>query len=175
MTTDNHDGDDQRQDRGNSDKPTRDANGRWLPGHCPNRKGRPKKKNKPKVLYDQSDIRIFGNTLVDIVANGQKETMDRRTALINKMFETAMKGRVSMQRFLYQEFEKNAKQLAAARAHYDRLMFDWVIDNPDFRKPDFEVPFEVELEMASLRALLNFYFPNDYPIDGKSANDEDIV
>ena len=100
--------------------------------------------------------------------------MDRRTALINKMFETAMKGRVSMQRFLYQEFEKNAKQLAAARAHYDRLMFDWVIDNP-VRKPDFDIPFEVEVEMASLRALLNFYFPNDYPIDGKSANDEDIV
>ena len=81
MTTDNHDGDDQRQDRGNSDKLTRDANGRWLPGHCPNRKGRPKKKNKPKVLYDQADIRIFGNTLVDIVANGQKETMDRRTVV----------------------------------------------------------------------------------------------
>ena len=55
MTTDDHDGDDQRQDRGNSDKPTRDADGRWLPGYCPNPKGRPKKKKKPKVLYDEAD------------------------------------------------------------------------------------------------------------------------
>ena len=54
-------------------------------------------------------------------------------------------------------------------------MFDWIIDNPDYRKPDFEIPVEVEVEMVSLRALLNFYFPNDYPIDGKSVNDEDIV
>jgi len=106
MTTANHDGDDQRKDRGNSDIPTRDANGRWLPGHCPNRKGRPKKNKTPKVLYDQADIRIFGNTLVDIFANGQKETMDRRTALINKMFESAMKGRVSMQRF----YTRNSKR-----------------------------------------------------------------
>ncbi len=154
MTTDDHDGDDRRQDRGHGDKPTRDARGRWLPKYCPNPKGRPKQKKKPKVSYDQSDIRIFGNTLVDIVANGQKETMDRRTALINKMFESAMKGRVSMQRFLYKEFERNDKRLAAARVHYDRLLMDWVINNPDYSKPDFDIPFEVEVEMASLEALL---------------------
>jgi len=174
MTTNDHNADDPRQDRDSPEKPTRDDEGRWLPGHCPNPKGRPKKEKNPSVLQDQSDIRIFGNTLVDIVANGQKETMDRRTALINKMFETAMKRRVSMQRFLYQEFVKNAEQLAAARARYDRLMFDWVIDNPDFRKSDFEIPIEVQVEMASLRALLNFYFPSDYPIDGKPVIEGEI-
>ena len=173
MTTNDHDGGEQRQDRGDSDKPTRDARGRWLPDYCPNPKGRPKKEEKkPKLLYDESDLRIFANTLVDIVANGQKETMLRQTALLNKMFESAMKGKVSMQRFLYREFERNAERLAAARAHYDRLLFDWVLDNPKFGKPDFDIPFEVEVEMDSLRVLLNFYWPNDYPIDGKSANDE---
>ena len=87
MTTDDHDGDDPLQDRGDGDKPTRDARGRWLPGNCPNPKGRPKK--KPKVLPDQSDIRIFGHTMVDVVSNGQREMMDRRTALNNKIFESA--------------------------------------------------------------------------------------
>ncbi len=103
MTTDDHDGDDPLQDRGDGDKPTRDARGRWLPGNCPNPKGRPKKK-KPTVLRNQSDIHFFGNTMVDVLTNGQKEKMDRRTALLNKMFESAMKGKVSQQRFLYKEF-----------------------------------------------------------------------
>ena len=161
MTTDDHDGDDQRQDRGHGDEPTRDARGRWLPDYCPNPKGRPKK--KPKVSYDQADIRIFGNTRIDFVVNGQKETMDRRTALMNKMFESAMKGKVSMQRFLYMEFERNAERLGAARAHYSRLIFDWILDNPEFGKDDFDMPLEVEVEIESLRSMLNYYFPDQYP------------
>ena len=171
MTTDDHDGDDRRQDRGHGDKPTRDARGRWLPGYCPNLKGRRKEK-KPKVSYDQADIRIFGNTIVDIMANGQKESMDRRTALINKMVESAMKGKVSMQRFLYKEFERNAERLAAARVRYDRLVMDWIVNNPEFGKPDYDIPFEVETEIASLRLMLNFYFPDQYPLGGMSVNDD---
>ena len=149
-----------RSDRGDG----RDAKGRWLPGYCPNLKGRPRK--KPKVYLDLADLRIFGHTLVDVLANGQKETMDRRAALVNKMFESAMKGKVSMQRFLYREFERNAERLAAARAHYDKLLVDWFVNNsgPDRR----EIPFEVEVEMESLRTLLNYYFPSDYPL----ANDD---
>ena len=170
MTTDDHDSDDPQQGRGDTDQPTRDARGRWRPGYCPNLKGRPKK--KPKVSYEQADIRIFGHTMIDFVVNGQKETMDRRTALNNKIFESAMKGKVSMQRFLYKEFERNAERLAAARVRYDRLLIDWIVNNPDFGKPDYDIPFEVEVEIASLRALLNYYFPGDYPLDGMSANDD---
>ena len=170
MNSNDHDGNDQRKSRGDPNKPTRDARGRWLKDYCPNPKGRPKK--KPKVYIDQADIRIFGSTMIDVTANGQKETMDRRAALLNKMFETAMKGKVSMQRFLYLELEKNAKQLAAARVHYDQLMLDWFVNNPDLRKPDYEIPIEVEVEMLSLRSLLNHYFPSDYPLDGMSANND---
>ena len=92
--------------------------------------------------------------------------MVRRAALLNKMFESAMKGRVSMQRFLYREFERNAERLVAARVRYDQLMLDWFVNNsgPDRR----EIPFEVEVEMESLRTLLNHYFPSDYPL----ANDD---
>ena len=172
MTTDDHDGDDQRQSLGDTDKPTRDARGRWRPGYCPNLKGRPKKK-RSKVSCDQADIRIFGNTIVDIMANGQKESMDRRTALLNKVFESAMKGKVSQQRFLYKEFERNDERLAAARVHYERLMFDWIINDPVPSKPRVEVPLEVEMDIMKLSGLLNHYFPGLYPPYGVSANDDD--
>ncbi len=171
MTTDDHDGDDQRQGRGDIDKPTRDARGRWRPGYCPNLKGRPKKK-KPKMMYSEADIRIFGHTMIDFMVNGQKETMDRRTALNNKMFESAMKGNASMQRFFYKELERNAERLAAARVRYDRLVIEWIVDNPEFGKPDYNIPFEVEVEIASLRSILNFYFPDQYPLGGISVNDD---
>ncbi len=171
MATDDHDGNDRRKRRGDTDKPTRDARGRWRQGHCPNPNGRPKK--KPKMHRDQADIHTFGNTMVDLVANGQRETMDRRTALLNKIFESAMKGKVSMQRFLYKEFERNDRRLAVARAHYDRLMFDWVIDNPNFGKRGHDMPIEVELEILSLRTLLNHYYPGSFSINGWSENDND--
>ncbi len=125
------------------------------------------------MLYSEADIRIFGHTIIDFVVNGQKVTMDRRTALNNKMFESAMKGKVSMQRFLYKEFERNAERLAAARVRYDRLVIDWIVNNPEFGKPDHDIPFEVEVEIASLREMLNFYFPCQYPLGGMSANDDD--
>ena len=173
MTTNDHDGDDQRQSLGDTDEPTRDARGRWRPGYCPNRKGRPKvQKQKPGMLYDEADIRIFSHTLVEVTANGHMEMMDRRTALLNKMFESAMKGKVSMQRFLYMEFERNAERLGAARAHYSRLIFDWILDNPEFGKDDFDMPLEVEAEIESLRNMLNYYFPDQYPPAGTSANDD---
>ncbi len=171
MTPDDHDDDDRKPGRSESDKPTRDARGRWRPGHCPNLKGRPKK--KPKTILDESDIQIFSNTLVDVVSNGQKVSMVRRSALLNKMFERAMKGSVTQQRFLYREFERNNERLAAARAHYDRLLFNWILNNPDFKKPDFDIPLEVEVEMESLRVMLNYYFPGQYPDRGMPANYDD--
>ena len=108
------DDDDQVDQNGdNRAKPTRDDRGRWLKGYCPNPTGRPRK--KVRADYYQGDIRHFGNTVIDVAANGRVEMMDRRTALLLKMFETAMKGRVSMQRFLYHEFARNDEQLAGAR------------------------------------------------------------
>ncbi len=171
MTTDDHDDDDQQPGPGDAVKPTRDARGRWRPGHCPNPKGRPRK--KPKTIIHEADIQIFGNTLIDVASNGQKVAMIRRSALLNKMFESAMKGRVSQQRFLYKEFERSDERLAAARVQYDRLMFDWHLNNPAPGRPFVEVPLEVEVEMESLRVLLNHYYPWDYPLEGVPVNDDD--
>ncbi len=106
-----NDDDDRVEQNGDTPaKPSRDARGRWLKGHCPNPKGRPRK--KIQADYDPGDIRHFGYTVIDVAVNGQIETMDRRTALLHKMYESAMKGRVSMQRFLYNEFARNDEWLA---------------------------------------------------------------
>jgi hypothetical protein len=107
------------------------------------------------------------------VSNGQKEAMVRRSALLNKMFESAMKGSVTQQRFLFREFERNDERLAAARVRYDRLMFDWFFNDPEPGKPRVEMPFEVEVEIIGLRSLLNHYYPDSYPLDGVLANDDD--
>ena len=171
MTPDDHYDDDRQPGPGDADNPTRDARGRWRPGYCPNTKGRPRK--KPKTIIHEADIQIFGNTLIDVVANGQQEEMIRRSALFNRIFESAMKGSVTQQRFLYHEFERNDKRLAAARVHYDRLLFNWVLNNTVPGQRRVEIPLEVEVEMDSLRVLLNHYYPDSYPLYGVSVNDDD--
>ena len=153
-------------------KPTRDARGRWFKGYCPNPKGRPRKKVDPN--YDPGNIWYFGNTLIDISAGGQRGTMDRRGALLHKMYESAMKGNVSMQRFLYKEFERNHEQLTTARLRYQQLMTVWVIENPDFDGLDGEnIPFEVQMEILGLQSLLHHYFPSQYPNPRPTAGNDD--
>ncbi len=99
--------------------------------------------------------------------------MDRRTALLNKMFESAMKGKVSQQRFLYKEFERKDERLAASRVHYERLMFDWYVNKPAPGNPRVDMPLEVELEIMQLRGLLNHYYPGSFPPMALPANDDD--
>ena len=153
-------------------KPTRDNRGRWLKGHCPNPKGRPRK--RPKEYLDLADIRTFGNTLIEVRTNDGVELMDRRAALLHKMFEDAMRGKVSMQRMLYAEFERNDELLAAARLRYQQLMTEWVIKNEDFDGLDGEnIPFEIQLEIASLESLLSHYLPGQYPRRRWTGGDDD--
>ena len=145
-----------------SDRPDRDAGGRWLKGHCPNPKGRPRKWAQSD--YNPGDLRDFGNTLIEVNVSGQRTLMDRRAALLHKMYEIAMKGNVSMQRFLYQEFGRNDERLALTRFRYEELMTEWVIENPDFKGLDDEnVPFKIQMEIAGLELLLNHYYPGSYP------------
>ena len=170
--------DERDSDKSNSEgsktesKPRRDARGRYVKGCSGNVKGRPKKKRPEPVPY-QGDIRWFANLMIEVNSNGERQSMDRRTALLNKMYESAMKGRVSMQRFLYQEFERNAKRLAEARVRYEKLQMEWIFNNPNFKDPDFEIPIEIEVEMLQLRHTLHHYYPDEYPLGGPPEVDED--
>ena len=100
--------------------------------------------------------------------------MDRRAALLHKMFEDAMRGKVSMQRMLYAEFERNDELLAAARLRYQQLMTEWVIKNEDFDGLDGEnIPFDIQLEIASLESWLSHYLPGQYPRRRWTGGDDD--
>ena len=149
MTSDNDD------ENGQKD---RDEKGRWLPGHCPNPKGRPRKPLLPEV--DESDIRVFRNSVVEFNIAGEKQYMTRENALLHKIFEGAMRGKVTSQRFLYKIFEENSQMMAEARLRYDQLIIDWQINSD---RHDRDIPFEVELEILSLQAVLHHYFPSQYP------------
>jgi hypothetical protein len=139
-------------------KPPRDANGRWLSGRSPNPDGRPPKK-QPKVLAGQSDIHTFGNTLVEIVINGEAVLMDRRASLRYRQYESAMKGSVSAQRDLHKEFAKNDELHATCRGLYEDLVAEWLIDDQGRNKPFEKIPSKIKLEIISLGTTLNHYYP----------------
>lgn len=156
-------------------KPARDAKGRWKKGFCPNPKGRPRKRKDPN--YDPSDIHYFKNTLIEVRTADGPQLMDRHAALNNKMFEDAMRGKVSMQRFLYAEFERNDERLAAMRVQYDKLVTRWIINNKELDGFDGEsIPKEVQNELLQLEGLLNHYYPGQYPIlFGGGVEDDDAA
>lgn len=73
---------------------------------------------------------------------GEPVKLDRRSALLNKIFESAMKGRVTQQRYLMGMFEKKDAELAELRHQYTMLMSEWVIDNPNFKNFDESLSHE---------------------------------
>ena len=156
--------------------PNRDTRGRWRKGHCPNPKGRPRKQKFEN--YDPSDIRHFANTQIELVMNGERVKLDRHAALLNKSFEGAMKGRVSLQRFLLQLFEKNDVRLAEVRHRYNTLLHRWVLDNPNYKGFDESLSREQQFELLSLASTLNHYHPGQYEellrpfIESKKAGEE---
>ncbi len=166
------DDDDVKHNDASQAKPTRNARGHWLKGHCPNPKGRPRKKVDP--TYDPGDIEHFGNTVIDVATNGRVERMDRRTALLHKVYEGAMKGGISQQRLMYAEFERNDLQLTKARHRYQQLMTKWVIENDNFDGLDGDnIPVAIQMEILGLEALLHHYFPSQYPDPRGTNHSED--
>jgi hypothetical protein len=95
----------------------RDRNGRWKKGHCPNPKGRPRK--KPEV--SQADVYYFKDTLVDAVIQGKPAKLTRHELLLHKMYEQALKGSVLIQRKLFDRFEKSDDTIEEGEFHLRHL------------------------------------------------------
>ena len=90
------------------------------------------------------------------------------------MFEDAMNGKVSIQRFLYDEFERNDRRLATVRIQYEKLFTRWIIENDKFDGLDGEsIPKDVQIEFAQLQSLLNHYYPGQYPHSFPGSDEED--
>ena len=89
---------DERSDRGDG----RDAKGRWTKDTSGNLHGRPR--NVPDL--DMADVYTFSQFPTEIVIGGEKQLMTRQEIVLLKMFESAMKGRITAQKYLIEKFEQ---------------------------------------------------------------------
>lgn len=88
----------------------RDARGRWKKGHCPNPKGRPRK--RPEI--SEADVYFFKSQLIKATINGAEQNVTRHSLLLHKMYDQALKGSVLMQRKLFDRFEASDELYAKA-------------------------------------------------------------
>ncbi len=87
-----------RVDRGDG----RDAKGRWTKDTTGNPNGRP-----PNVAeLDVADVYNFSQFPTEIVIGGEKQLMTRHEVVLLKLFESAMKGRITAQKYLVEKFEQ---------------------------------------------------------------------
>jgi hypothetical protein len=87
-----------RSDRGDG----RDAKGRWIKETTGNRSGRPPKEPD----YDMADVYNFGQFPTEISIGGGQQLMTRHEVVLLKLFETALKGRITAQKYLIEKFEE---------------------------------------------------------------------
>ena len=140
----------------------RDAKGRWRPGHCPNPRGRPKK--QLPAIVDDADISMFRKGGVTLTIGGEKRTMTREAALMHKLYEGAMQGKVSNMRMLQRMLEESDERLANLINYYTKMAADrrhkrngW----EDDADPDLKA--EKESLFYDLEANLHQHYPNEYP------------
>ncbi len=89
---------DERSDRGDG----RDAKGRWTKDTSGNLHGRPR--NVPDL--DMAEVYNFSQFPTEIVIGGEKQLMTRQEVVLLKLFESAMKGRITAQKYLIEKFEQ---------------------------------------------------------------------
>ena len=89
---------DERSDRGDG----RDAKGRWTKNTSGNPSGRPP--NVPDL--DMADVYNFSQFPAEIAIGGEKQLMTRQEIVLLKLFESALKGRITAQKYLIDKFEQ---------------------------------------------------------------------
>ena len=110
----------------------RDAKGRWTKDTSGNLKGRPR--DVPDL--DMADVFNFSQFPTEITIGGEKQLMTRHEIVLFKLFESAMKGRITSQRFLLEKFEQ-----AEMSKGYIQLWLEKWADRMD-EDPD-SVPLQV--------------------------------
>ncbi len=89
---------DERSDRGDG----RDAKGRWTKNTSGNPSGRP-----PDVPdLNMADVYNFSQFPAEIAIGGEKQLMTRQEIVLLKLFESALKGRITALKYLIEKFEE---------------------------------------------------------------------
>ncbi|MBI1186064.1 MAG: hypothetical protein GC206_01755 [Alphaproteobacteria bacterium] len=141
-------------------KVKRDKNGRWQKGtRSPNPKGRPRRKKSARP-FDPTDIRDFMNQQV-AMKDGVVKT--RNELLHLKMFEDAMKGRVSNQRYLQKRYDDATAAVAQIAMEYAELVSNWIVNNKKLADLSYRIPEDVVRRMRRYHVLLHGENPEKYP------------
>ena len=127
---------DNKRDRGDG----RDNNGRWV-DVSGNPSGRPK--NIPDL--DLADILNFSMKTINIKIGGEEQVVTHHEALVHALFQTAMKGRITAQRYLLEKFEQAALSHEFIWTRYEEYA-DALATNPD------SVPDDVKRFMRMVEA-----------------------
>lgn len=154
---------DKKRAKGSKNKPTRDAQGKWLPGHCPNPKGRPPKPKRSNV--EGTDIWLFAREKIEIRVGGEMKEMDRFEALLHRVYEDAMKGKPTALKLFLEMLEEREYDVARFRHQYEDLVNRWIRKNPQLgTSGPSSIPESVRVEIAVLEKILNRFMPDNYPI-----------
>lgn len=142
-------------------KVKRDKNGRWVKGTpSPNESGRPRRPRSSRK-FDPTDIIDFMNQKVELNGGATKKT--RLELLYLKMFEDAVKGRVSNQRYLKATYDEAATALGEARMRYSEMVMSWIVSNQNLANPAYNIPADALRHMNRLFALLRNRYPEEFP------------
>lgn len=104
----------------------RDAKGRWTKNTSGNPSGRPR--NVPDL--DMADVYNFSQHPTEIKIAGEKQLMTRHEIVLFKLFESAMKGRITSLRILLEKFEHAEMSNENVRWSFERWT-ERLAEDPD--------------------------------------------
>ena len=93
---------DDRSDRGDG----RDAKGRWV-----DRSGNPNGRPCKIPDFDMADFVNFGEKTIKLKISGEETVMTQHEAVLQAMFQSAMKGRITAQRYLLEHIKNDMERV----------------------------------------------------------------
>ena len=127
---------DKKRDRGDG----RDNRGRWV-----NVSGNPSGRPRKVPDLDMADILNFSMKTINIKIGGEEQVVTHHEALVHAIYQSAMKGGLSTQRYLLDKFEQANLDYAFIRMRYDEYA-EALENDPD------SVPENVKRVMRMIEA-----------------------
>lgn len=127
---------DKKRDRGDG----RNKYGRWV-----NVSGNPAGRPKKIPDLDLADFLNFSKKTINIKIGGEEQVVTHHEALVHALFKSAMKGRITAQRYLLEKFEQASLSHEFIWLRYDEYA-DALATDPD------SVPDDVKRLMRLIEA-----------------------
>ncbi len=124
----------------------RDAKGRWTKDTSGNPSGRPR--NVPDL--DMADVYNFSQFPTEISIGGEKQLMTRHEIVWFKMFESALKGGITAQKYLIEKFEQDEMARGYIRLSLERWV-ERIADDPSSVSMEVMHLLEAALDSLKLR------------------------